>query len=80
MAWHPYEVPVTDLLNSGDSLELEVVLTRRNTFGPLHQQPAKAGAYGPFSYVTEGDEFSEDYQLLPAGLLKAPVLHLGRHA
>lgn len=48
---------------------MTVVLTRRNTFGPLHALPAKVGAYGPMNWITEGRSFTLDaYALLPTGL------------
>ena len=52
---------------------LEVVLTRRNTFGPLHQVPLRASGYGPDNFITEGTGFTEEYQLYPAGLLQPPI-------
>ncbi len=48
-------------------------LLRRNTFGPLHLVPMRADAYGPDHFVTEGQAWSQTYQLYPSGLLKAPV-------
>jgi hypothetical protein len=49
IAWQPRETDITDLLKAAKSadgkiqpLEIEVVLTRRNTFGPLHMKPLKA--------------------------------------
>jgi hypothetical protein len=69
IAWRPYEAEVTDLLAGQDHLALDLVLTRRNTFGPLHQLPLRAGSYGPGSFTTEGQGFSQDYVLWPGGLL-----------
>ncbi|MCC6728270.1 MAG: hypothetical protein IT208_02925 [Chthonomonadales bacterium] len=74
IAWQPYEADVTDGLAAGGGLTLEAVLTRRNTFGPLHQVPPIAPAYGPDSFLTTGKRFSEGYMLYPAGLLEAPRL------
>lgn len=78
IAWQPYrtEIPVSEIRDG--VLELEVVLTRRNSFGPLHQLPKKASGYGPESWITEGRSWSDAYQLYPSGLLAAPVVHLGR--
>jgi len=74
--WHPYEADITSLLKPGvKTLELEVVTTRRNSFGPLHEWPHNTTAVGPLSFLTEGDRFREDYVLVPNGLLKAPELH-----
>ena len=73
--WPPYEIDITEAIKSGsEKLELEIVLTRRNTFGPLHQIPLKAQAYGPDNFITEGENFTEEYMLYPAGLLAAPEI------
>jgi len=75
--WAPYEIDITEAIKSGcKKIELEVVLTRRNTFGPLHQIPLKAVAYGPGSFTTGGENFSESYMLYPAGLLGSPEIKL----
>ncbi|HEY5584001.1 MAG TPA: glycosyl hydrolase [Ruminiclostridium sp.] len=76
IAWKPYETDITNDLNLNQELTIELVLTRRNTFGPLHQLPVRASAYGPYSFVTEGDEFSNDYILIRSGLLKEPVVKI----
>jgi len=70
IAFAPYIQAVPE--GEGD-LWLDVVLTRRNTFGPLHQVEAKAWAYGPENFVVEGDAYTDNYVTLPAGLLAAPV-------
>ena len=49
-------------------VELTLVGTRRNTFGPLHLVPAIDTAYGPGHFVTEGDSWDDDYVLIPSGL------------
>ena len=73
-AWAPYRLDVTEEALKGIPAEVTVVLTRRNTFGPLHALPARMDAYGPFHWVTEGDNFTMDrYVLLPAGLTHKPM-------
>jgi hypothetical protein len=74
IAWQPYEAEITDDLERSNEVRLQVVLTRRNTFGPLHQLPLHARAYGPGNFITEGKSFSENYMLMPAGLLSAPEI------
>jgi hypothetical protein len=74
IAWQPYRADVTEDVKASEAVELEVILTRRNTFGPLHLVPMKSGAYGPGHWVTGGRAFTNNYQLWPAGLLKAPEL------
>ena len=66
LAFAPFEAEVEDLS------ALEVALTRRNTFGPLHQVPRIADAYGPDNFMTVGDQWSEEYGLIPQGLLMRP--------
>ncbi len=79
IAWQPRETDITDLLKgSGDNqgasqpLEIEVFLTRRNTFGPLPMKPLKAAGNGPDSWLSTGDGFSDTYMLYPSGLLEKP--------
>ncbi|WP_217593180.1 glycosyl hydrolase [Cohnella sp. GbtcB17] len=71
VVWHPYEVPI-----SGESeLEVKWILTRRNTFGPLHQLPVLTPYYAPSNWLTEGEAYSEAYALVPAGMAE-PRLRL----
>lgn len=72
IAWQPYESEITHALINGNEVRVQVVLTRRNTFGPLHQIPLFAPGYGPDNFITEGEEFTNDYMLVPAGLLSPP--------
>ncbi|MFS0723843.1 hypothetical protein [Paenibacillus sp. 1P07SE] len=72
LPWEPYEAKIT----GNDALEIEVFLTRRNTFGPLHQLPLHTAAYGPFNWITDGERFSNRYVLLPSGLLEEPQIIL----
>lgn len=74
IAFPPFECDVTRLVKKGAKLEIRVVLTRRNTFGPLHQLPSKAAAYHPGGFRTVGREWSDSPVLYPAGLLAPPVL------
>jgi len=76
IAWQPYQADVTEDVRANDSLLLDVVLTRRNTFGPLHLVPLRPGAYGPGHWTTGGQQWSDQYMLYPAGLLEAPKLSI----
>lgn len=76
ISWKPYEADITEELSSGDEILLETVLTRRNTFGPLHSVPAILPAYGPEAFITEEDKFSKDYMLIPSGLLSEPKISI----
>ena len=54
-------------------LDLEIVTSRRNSFGPLHQFPARADGINPDSFRSTGKDFRDEYILVPAGLLTAPA-------
>lgn len=75
LPWQPYEADVTDLTEAAEMLELEVILTRRNTFGPLHQLPALVDGYGPGNFLSKGEKWSDGYVTLPQGLLGAPEFY-----
>jgi len=75
IAWQPYQADITDEVKGSPTIELQVVLTRRNTFGPLHQVPRKVAGYGPDNFVTTGKAFTQEYMLYPSGLLAEPVVY-----
>ena len=64
LAWQPYSVEIKPC----KSVEIELTLTRRNTFGPLHGLPALDTVCSPSSFVTEGEKWSDDAIVLPCGL------------
>lgn len=72
VAWPPFTAGITALAAAHRELLCDIWLTRRNTFGPLHLTPREQPAIGPMSFRSEGAEFSREYQLFPAGLLRAP--------
>ncbi|MEX1030256.1 MAG: hypothetical protein WDZ91_09470 [Paenibacillaceae bacterium] len=78
IAWQPYEADITEELIRNETIEIDVVLTRRNTFGPLHQLPLFMPQYGPENFISEGASFSENYELVPAGLMQAPQIIIGK--
>ncbi|MDQ8195970.1 glycosyl hydrolase [Coraliomargarita sp. SDUM461004] len=69
IGWDPFEADV-----SGTSVDVEVILTRRNTFGPLHDAVEKRPRNWPQNWITEGEEFEENPVLHPSGLLAAPMI------
>ncbi|WP_139993440.1 hypothetical protein [Paenibacillus paridis] len=74
--WQPNRTDITAIMNSEASVLLDVVLTRRNTFGPLHMDPIYSAAYGPGHWLTEGEAFAEHYMLIPTGLTSSPRILL----
>ena len=68
LGWDPYEADVTDAVKAGAPIDVTVVGTRKNLFGPLHQLPKIASSYGPTSFVTHGEKWTDDYALIDSGL------------
>jgi len=62
LAWEPYTVDVTDLLDEGFNFCL--VCSRKNMFGPLHLNEAVPGAVGPDTFMVGGDGFTNDYVMM----------------
>lgn len=78
IAWEPYQENIDCLYGDAMSLALKVVLTRRNTFGPVHENPIRNWAYHPGSFHSTGDGWRDEYLLLPNGLLDAPEFVIQR--
>ncbi len=75
IAWKPNKLEVSDAVQSGDHLVLEAVLTRRNAFGPLHRTPFEKVS-SPVSFLSTGDNWTNNYVLHPGGILNSPKLVL----
>ncbi|VGO11481.1 hypothetical protein PDESU_00025 [Pontiella desulfatans] len=69
LGWDPFEA---DVSGGGGTVDVELVLTRRNTFGPLHDCVQGRMHNGPDHWLTEGADFSEACMLIPSGLLESP--------
>jgi hypothetical protein len=89
IGWEPNEVDLTDFIprsepqsgtEGGDSFELglEVLGHRRNSHGPLHNKKKWPEYVGPDEFTREGEKWSDDYSLVPCGLLKNPMLEIRR--
>ena len=77
IAWAPYHADLACPAGA-TSVWCDVVLTRINTFGPLHMTPKEQNGIGPDSFRTRGDNFTRTPQLWPAGLLKPPGIKTSR--
>lgn len=75
IAWPPNELDITDYLD-GEKIELclEVLGHRRNSHGPLHLNTRKPFSIGPSDFSTTGHKWSNEYQVVPCGLMKPPKL------
>jgi len=74
LPWAPFECDLDGLSDPHGFVEVEWILTRRNTFGPLHLIPVEQPAIGPAHFRSEGEEWSDDYQFIPVGLKEPPAI------
>ena len=68
LGWDPYEADVTEAYRQGAPISVTVYGTRTNVFGPLHEVAKPAGVCGPGSFVTGGDQWTDNYSLLRSGV------------
>jgi len=77
VGWEPNEVEITGLLaGSPVELAIEVVGHRRNSHGPFHINVKWPWWTGPAEFVCGPDLWFEGYQLVPCGLMAAPVVEV----
>jgi hypothetical protein len=87
--WEPNEADITDFIprsepqsgtEEGDAFELGIELLghRRNSHGPFHQAEKHPVGIGPHSFVTEGKDWSDVWNLVPCGLMESPRLEIRR--
>jgi hypothetical protein len=74
LPWAPFICDLDGLADAQGLVDAEWVLTRRNTFGPLHLTPMDPVWVGPAQFRSEGDQWSDDYQLIPVGMTAPPSL------
>ena len=68
LGWDPYEADVTEAYRAGMPIDVTVEGTRTNVFGPLHEVRKPAWACGPDSFLTGGDNWTDNYSLLSSGV------------
>lgn len=74
LPWEPFACALDGLADERGLVEVEWVLTRRNTLGPLHLTPMDPPAIGPMSFRSEGENWSDEFQLVPVGLKEPPII------
>jgi len=84
LGWDPLELDITDALAAARQtqagaagpveLTLQVLGHRRNSHGPLHHAEKWPTWTGPGEFVVTGDQWREDFNLVPAGLMTPPQL------
>ncbi len=73
IVYPPYCVYEKDVENGAHLLELTLFTHRYNTFGPIHLVNEKESWHGPDAWRSSGVNWSYEYVLRKAGILKAPV-------
>jgi hypothetical protein len=70
LAFQPWEADISGFVKSGENLvEIEVVSSLRNTFGPLHNRDGDNMPWnGPEEFVDDG-RWTDSYEFAPYGLL-----------
>jgi len=76
LAWPPWELEITELVKAQPAcdLRIEVLGHRRNSHGPLHSPKPWLYWTGPTQFRESDDYWRTHYQLVPCGLMAAPVL------
>ena len=78
-AWEPQEVEITSFIGKSPvQLQVEVLGHRRNSHGPFHLKEKSPVWTGPGEFVPGKERWFNGYQLVPCGLLQAPVLVVRR--
>lgn len=77
IAFSPYEVRFEQVSPGPHVVEFKIFGTRINTFGPLHLCDKTFFNFGPKAWITEGGQWSYEYNLQPMGILEKPKLQEG---
>ncbi len=79
IAWQPYELDITEFVQPGENqVQVQLISSRRNSHGPLHQTSPEPPWTGPENFITTGARWQEAYHLKPVGILQAPQLTVRR--
>ncbi|MGB9643138.1 MAG: hypothetical protein ACPL3Q_08080, partial [Candidatus Ratteibacteria bacterium] len=72
IAWPPNTIDITEFVRDGKAhlLAIELLGHRRNSHGPLHFYQKYPILTGPGQFISEGNEFVDEYQIVPCGLTK----------
>lgn len=68
LGWDPFEADITEAYRAGAPIDVTIEGVRTNVFGPLHEVAKPAGHCGPGNFVTGGENWTDNYSLLPSGL------------
>ena len=74
IAYAPHRLRLGRLERGAHVLEIDAFVGRHNGFGALHNANDAFRWFGPDAWRTEGDEWTDDYRVLPTGLLSGVEL------
>jgi hypothetical protein len=75
IAWAPWRVDLGEVAAGSHELELTCFGDRRNAFAQVHHAgPERHRWWGPDSWRSQGEDWSDEYVLAPHGVLSAPRL------
>jgi len=70
----PYRLELDAVPEGSHTMDITLLGTRYNSFGPVHLADPLYNWFGPNSWRTEGVKWTESYRLKPLGILSAPQL------
>jgi len=75
LGWPDYRVDITEYVQNGkNAIDIKLLGSRRNAFGPLHMTDDKPRGVGPETYRLGPDEWQDEYKLVDYGLFEPPVV------
>jgi hypothetical protein len=74
LSWEPYAVEITSAARSGENeLEVELVTTRHNLFGPHHDRRGEVTKFAAPHIWTNETMWTDDYYFAPVGVTGARI-------
>ena len=74
VVYPPYRTVIRDLAPGEHEVNIVLLGSRQNAFGPVHLADSQRKWIGPDAWRTAGATWTESYRLKPIGILSAPVL------
>ena len=74
-AWAPGEVDISSFVKDGSNeIRIEILGSRRNSHGPFHYSEKWPRWTGPAQYIAQGENWTDDYNLVPCGIMENPLI------
>ncbi len=72
IAFSPHRIDLGTLPAGEHRLDLTAFGNRQNAFGAMHHTNVNLRWVGPDAWRSQGDDWCDEYQLRPCGILTAP--------